>query len=217
MSVLSGPGPLARRQAIRLLVGASGAAWLAGCVTPLRTGVALPVVAPDAPWPQRRALLQQLGGFSLRGRIAVAAGESGLSASLRWVQAGSRGELEFDGPLGIGGLRVIARGDQLSLTTARGERFDGAAARARLEQQLGFELPLASLRYWVLGVPDPSIDVEQERLAADAPRLEALTQAGWQVVYRAYATDAAGLPRRVDAARGPARLRLLVQEWADRP
>jgi outer membrane lipoprotein LolB len=109
---------------------------------------------------------------------------------------------------------VVARDGDLTLTNARGQRLDGAAARADLERQLGFELPLASLRYWVLGVPDPAVGVDEERLSPDAPRLEALGQAGWQVAYRAYAGDAAGLPRRIDAVRGLARLRLLVEQWA---
>ncbi len=214
MSPKAGPARPARRRALELLAGASGAAWLAGCVTPLRPVAVLPGFPPDVGWPERRAVLQRLAGFSLRGRIAVAAGDAGFSASLRWVQAGSRGELEFDGPLGIGGLRVVARDGDLTLTNARGQRLDGAAARADLERQLGFELPLASLRYWVLGVPDPAVGVDEERLSPDAPRLEALGQAGWQVAYRAYAGDAAGLPRRIDAVRGLARLRLLVEQWA---
>lgn len=212
----AGPAQPARRRFVALLAVSSAPAWLAGCVSLPRAVGNLPSFAPDTGWAERRSVLQQLDGFSLRGRIAIAAGESGASATMRWVQAGARGEIEFDGPLGIGGLRVVARGEQLSVTNARGERRDGAAARADLERQLGFELPLASLRYWVLGVPDPSRDVDEERLADDAPRLEALSQAGWQVAYRAY-TGAAGLPRRIDAARGAARLRLLVEEWAGQP
>lgn len=213
MRTQAGSARPVRRRALRGLATAAAAVWLAGCAA-LPRGPALPVLAADAGWPERRAALQQLAGFSLRGRIAVAAGDAGFSASLRWVQSGARGELEFDGPLGIGGLRIVARGAELALTNARGERLDGAAARADLERQLGFELPLASLRYWVLGVPDPAAAPGEERVAADAPRLEALSQGGWQVAYRAYAGDAAGLPRRIDAVRGGARLRLLVEDWA---
>ncbi|NCA24260.1 MAG: hypothetical protein EBS91_06570 [Betaproteobacteria bacterium] len=51
--------------------------------------------------------------------------------------------------------------------------FDGGASndasRAALEQQLGFTLPVESLRYWMLGVPDPHSLVE-ERIATDAIR-----------------------------------------------
>lgn len=216
MRKLADPALPARRRVVALLASLPAAAWLSGCVATSRFASQLPAFVPGTAWPERRSVLQQLAGFSLRGRIAVAAGESGLSASLRWAQAGPRGELEFDGPLGIGGLRVVARGAELSLTNARGDRLDGDAARAALEQQLGFELPLGSLRYWVLGVPDPSVDVDEERLSTDAARLEVLRQAGWQVAYPAYAPGAAGavgLPRRIDATRGAARLRLLVEEW----
>ena len=38
---------------------------------------------------------------------------------------------------------------------AAGQPLDGEAARAELERRLGAQLPLAELRYWMLGVPAP--------------------------------------------------------------
>ena len=191
-------------------------ALLAGCASLIPAPVP-PVYAAQS-WPERRAALQRRADFALRGRVAVAAGDTGFSAALRWAQSGHRADLELDGPLGMGGLRILAAGDEFSLTTSQGERFDGAAARAGLEQRLGFTLPIESLRYWVLGVPDPAGPAE-ERIAADGPRLEGLEQGGWRVDYRAYATrgtrsGGAGLPRRVDVSRSDARVRLLIEAWS---
>ena len=154
--------------------------------------------------------------FGQRERFAidrtVAAGDTGFSAALRWAQSGQRADLELDGPLGMGGLRILASGDEFSLTTSQGERLDGAEARA------GFALPLESLRYWVLGVPDPAGPAE-ERIAADESRLDGLEQGGWRIDYPAYATrgtrsESAGLPRRVDVSRSDARVRLLIEAWS---
>ena len=177
-----------------------------------------PGPAPGAEsWPQRREALQRRVAFALRGRVAVATGDTGFSAALRWAQSGRRADLELDGPLGMGGLRILASGDEFSLTTSQGERFAGAEARAGLEQRLGFALPLESLRYWVLGVPDPAAPAE-ERIAPDAPRLEGLSQGGWQIDYPAYVAGGArgkgaGLPRRVNVSRQDARVRLLIDDW----
>ena len=63
--------------------------------------------------------------------------------------------LALDGPLGIGGLRVALEGEELEIATSRGEKLDGDAARAELERRLGFALPLAELRWWLLGIPAP--------------------------------------------------------------
>jgi outer membrane lipoprotein LolB len=184
---------------------------LAGCA-PLvtrTTGTA----APTPSWAERRDQLQGLTGFALRGRVAVAAGEQGFNAALRWQQAGDRAEIALDGPFGIGGLRVAVNGPALALTTGRGQRLDGAAARGELERELGFELPLDALRYWLLGVPSPGQPAE-ERLEDGMPRLAGLSQDGWRIEYPDYVQTADGdRPRRLTATRGAARLRLVVESW----
>lgn len=198
------------------LLAALAAWWLAGCAS-LGTPVPIPgsVTAVPPDWPARRAWLQHEAGFDLRGRVAVAAGDEGFSAGLRWRQRDTEARIELDGPFGVGGLRLLARGEDLQLTTARGERLDGEAARAELERRLGFALPLAALRFWVRGVPDPAAPAS-ETLAPDAPRLAALEQLGWRIDYPAYA-DAPGaalaLPRRLTAARESTRLRMVIESW----
>jgi len=183
--------------------------------TSLPTTPSVPSAAP-LDWPSRRAELQAQADFTLKGRLAVAAGDEGFSAGLRWQQRDRDALIELDGPFGVGGLRLQARGDALQLTTSRGERLDGEAARVELERRLGFPLPLESLRYWVRGVPDPARPAE-ERLATDAPRLAGLSQDGWSIDYTAYLEQpaAGALPRRLSAVREGTRLRLVIEDWSD--
>ena len=139
----------------------------------------------------------------------------GFSGTLRYQQQARRADLALDGPLGIGGMRVALDGEQLSITTSGGEHLDGAAARAELEQRLGFELPLAELRWWLLGIPAPG---EVEPSTQDAgqrrdPRLPAERLAREHRDARAgpgLLAAASALHRR---ARGRA-LKLLVEQLA---
>lgn len=194
-----------RSSALRL--GAALLAVLAGCRT-------LPPAPPaGASWEVRRPQLQSLQHFELRGRVAVAAGGEGFNASLRWTQEGNRSQVTLGGPLGVGGAQLTASGDDLTVITSRGERIESAAAHAELAARLGFDPPLSSLRYWVLGVPDPgqpaseSLDPAQQRLAA-------LTQDGWQVEYQSYsAASGETLPARMTLQRDAVRVRLLVDDW----
>ena len=131
----------------------------------------------------------------------MARGDDGFSGALRWVQSGSKARLELDGPLGVGGARY-----DLDPAT-----LDGAA----LGQALGVPVPVASLRYWLLGVPDPALAAE-ESLEAGTARLAALRQAGWSVVYARYAPvpgTRLELPQRIEVTREGVRLRLLVEGW----
>ena len=183
---------------------------LAGC----KTAPPAAVVGPgaDAPWPEQRAALQNLDHYGLNGRVAVAANGQGFSASLRYQQLPRGSNLALDGPLGIGGLRVVLDGHDLEIATSRGEKLDGEAARSELERRLGFALPLAELRWWLLGIPAPGdASVNQDNGGGE---IRGFTQSGWQVSIN---TRAAGLgfslPQRLTVEREGARLKLLVERW----
>jgi outer membrane lipoprotein LolB len=182
-------------------------AVIAGCRT------IAPTLPPSASWETRRPQLQAREHFQLKGRVAVAAGNEGFNASLRWTQDGQRSQLTLEGPLGVGGARVTASGNDLTLVTSHGEVVDSEAARAALTERLGFDPPFTSLRYWVLGVPDPA-QPATESLDNAQQRLTALTQDGWQVDYQSY-TSANGepLPARLTLRRDAVRVRLLVDDW----
>jgi len=178
-------------------------ALISGCASLLGT-TALPVMLPSD-WASRRGALQSWPRFELRGRVAVASGEEGFTASLRWAQREAASKIELDGPLGVGGLRLEFNHGRLA----------DEIARADLERRLGFSLPVDSLRYWMLGVPDPAHSA-LERVADGHPRLESLQQQGWTVVFPAYAKVSGvnyELPQRIEATREGLRLRLLVDTW----
>ena len=195
-----------RTSALRLSAALT-LAVIAGCRT------IAPTPPPSASWEQRRPQLQARAHFQLKGRVAVAAGNEGFDASLRWTQDGERSQLTLEGPLGVGGARVTASGDDLTLVTSRGEVVDSAAAHAALAERLGFDPPFASLRYWVLGVPDPA-QPATESLDPAQQRLTALTQDGWRVDYQSYTSaDGEPLPARLTLRRDAVRVRLLVDDW----
>lgn len=179
---------------------------LAGCQT-------VPVVpAPAIAWSVRRPALQALDRYGLDGRVAVAVGNQGFNAALRWTQSDAVTSLSLTGPLGAGGVEVTADGNDLRVVASNGKRLDDAAARAELESKLGFEPPLTSLRYWILGVPDPataaSVQLDSQQ------RLARLTQDGWQIDYTAYMpVGAQWLPKLLTLRRADVRVRMVVDGW----
>jgi outer membrane lipoprotein LolB len=190
-------------------------ALLAGC----RTRPPDVIVGPgaDAPWPQQREALARLERYGLDGRVAVAANGQGFSATLRYAQKPRTANFSLEGPLGIGGLRVDIEGEDLEIATSRGERLDGAEARAELERRLGFVLPLMELRWWLLGVPAPG----DASIIADetSGEIREFSQSGWRVSIETRAPGLGfALPRRLTAQRMEgsgqgARLKLLVERW----
>ena len=105
------------------------------------------MVAPEkvlADWPARRAQLQMRAQFTAQGRIGVVAGSDGFNGHLRWIQDGTRSTVSLDGPLGVGGVRIVNDAGALTVTNPSGRsarqpgraRRTGAAPgfRAALEQ-----------------------------------------------------------------------------------
>ena len=103
-------------------------------------------------------------------------------------------------------------GTTLQMTASDGTLLDGAAAHAELVRVFGFEPPLASLRYWLLGVPDPAAEASETLDATQ--RLQNLQQLDWQIAYGDYVPEAGfWLPQRVSLQRGALRLKLIVTRW----
>ena len=100
--------------------------------------------------------------------------------------------------------------------TPAGLSLNGAPPSAevtqKLEERLGFELPLDNLRFWLLGIPNPAAPFDLTRNAQD--RVQHLAQAGWSIDYDQY-RPAGGdvLPARVVLSRADARVRIVVDRW----
>ena len=186
----------------KLLLLLTCCAALSACVTPR------PAIGPALPWDQRLIQLQHAGAWSLDGRAAVAVGTQGWQASLNWRQRGSDAVLHLSGPLGVGALVIEQTPAGLSLNGAP----PSAAVLAQLQERLGFDLPLSTLRFWLLGVPDPRSPFDLAR--NDQDRVRQLTQDGWSVAYDRYLPVAGdSLPTRLVLSRDTVKVKIAVDHW----
>jgi outer membrane lipoprotein LolB len=177
---------------------------LAGCAT-------MPP-QPPADWNRAKAERQQLERWHMKGRAAVATENDGWTASLAWNQEAARSELQLQGALGVGGVHVKSDGQGVEIETSKGEKINAVDATAALEQTIGIALPLGSLRYWLLGVPDPALPAVEE--LDDRGRLSRMEQDGWQATYDRYAyQNEAWLPGRLRLEKGAVRVRVIVEQW----
>jgi len=182
---------------------------LAGCcLIALSACVTTRPPQPASEWSMRAQTLQHANTWKLDGRAAVAAGTQGWQASLDWRQSNAASELHLSGPLGIG-AQVIRQ-------TPSGLSINGAppndAALSQLQERLGFALPIDELRFWLLGVPDPSSSFELTR--GDQDRAQHLAQEGWNIDYDRYMAVAGDvLPAHIVLTRGDVRVRIVVDHW----
>jgi outer membrane lipoprotein LolB len=182
-----------------------------GCAT--EKGLELPDISD---WDRRSAVLSQIDQFDFNGRIAVKAGDDGFNGKLRWYQESADFRATVSGPLGIGTVRIAGDGDIVRVTDKDGVTTVLADVEADLYVRYGWTIPVESLRYWALGIPDPRIPAETT--FGDAGELAALTQRGWTVTISRYREAGGGqpMPRLLNASNAETNVRLVIDRWVFR-
>lgn len=185
-------------------------ALITACAAP--GGVQLPELGD---WESRRHILSGVDEWEFAGRIGVRAGDEGFNGQLWWRQDGVVYRARISGPMGAG--TVFLNGDHRELTVTDG---DGGVteledAETELRQMYGWTIPVTSLRYWALGIPDPASPAETE--LGDDGRLRKLHQARWQVDITQYREGGGQLlPRRLNAVNDDVSVRLVIDKWVFR-
>jgi outer membrane lipoprotein LolB len=182
--------------------------WLALLVLSACQTVSRPPVAARS-WPERRAALHALGSYEFTGRVAVTGTGPGASAGLQWQQRGRSANVGLRAPLGLSGAEVHFDDRTISYRFSDGVTVQGERAVSALKELLGFDPPLASLRYWLIGVDDPALP--ESHVLDDRSRLAWLQQGDWRIDYQGY--QAQSLPQRLTLSRDALRVRIVVQEW----
>ena len=107
-------------------------------------------------WESRQRILTDTTRWEFSGRIGVSAANEGFNGKIWWWQRDQYYRARISGPLGVGSILVDGDGDGATVTDEEGEVTKMADAEMELRQRYGWTIPLSSLRFWVLGVPDPA-------------------------------------------------------------
>jgi len=182
-------------------------ALIAGCATP--RSALLPEI--DS-WATRMAVLAGLDEWEFSGRIAVKTEAEGFNGKLRWTQDEDRFSATVSGPLSIGKVRIEGDDRSAVMTDKDGVRTELEDAELELRYRYGWTIPIESLRFWALGIPDPSAPAETELNASG--QLQSLRQRDWSVSISRY-DDGGGqlMPKMLTAENSDTRVRLVIDHW----
>ena len=200
----------------------AAAALLTACVTqPVRE--ALPPAqsaAAEARQIAREDALQRQPAWSLQGRIAVSNGRNGGSGRIDWIQQGRQYDVSLSAPVTRQSWRLVGDASAARLEGLEGGTREGPDAAMLLRDATGWDIPVMALADWVRGVRAPGGGTANATYGLDG-RLLRLEQGGWSIDYHwpLPGSDIAvnalqTLPARLDARRGAASVRLIVDQWA---
>lgn len=198
------------RQATSPLLAALLVCALAACgtVRPLDEEQA----ARQPLYEQRLARLGPLEDWTLEGRLAVSDDRDGGSGYLNWRQESGTSRMDFHGALGRGAWRLEAGPHGAELEFADGRVFRADSIDALLRSQVGWQVPVDELSWWIRGLAAPG---KVERNALDeAGRLSRLEQFGWTIEYGRYgAVGGETMPVKLTARQAGRSVKLAVRKW----
>ncbi|MGQ4660056.1 lipoprotein insertase outer membrane protein LolB [Lysobacter sp. F6437] len=198
--------------ALALLLGACTPAPVRPDLTAAQIAVA------EAAQVQREQDLRMRRDWSLVGRIAVSNRGKGGSGRIEWSQHGAQYEVALSAPVTRQGWRLSGDAGHALLEGLEGGPRTGPDARLLLLEATGWDIPVQALAEWIRGARARSLG--PARIQYDANGLPwSIEQGGWLIEYQWPQPDPATpagttpLPARLDATRGEASVKLLVDEW----
>ncbi|WP_191485721.1 lipoprotein insertase outer membrane protein LolB [Pseudomonas sp. FEN] len=166
-------------------------------------------------WAKHKQQLSSLDGWQINGKVGIRAPKDSGSGTLFWLQRQDYYDIRLSGPLGRGAARLTGRPGQVTLEVANQGRYAATSPEALLQEQLGWELPVSHLVWWIRGLPAPD---SKSRLNLDNDsRLATLEQDGWQVEYLSYSQqNGYWLPERVKLHGRDLDVTLVIKDWQPR-
>lgn len=193
---------------MRLALAALALLFVGGCAA-TRPSVDLPDISD---WEVRKSVLSSIRDWEFKGRIAVKTGDEGFNGKFDWTQTGDDFYATVGGPLGIGTVIIQGNDNVIELTDNDGVKTVLIDPEAELYRRYGWTIPVSSLRYWALGIPDPSQPAQTQ--FDDAGRLIHLEQSRWRVTITRYREGAGQqLPRTLTASNPDTRVRMVIDRW----
>jgi outer membrane lipoprotein LolB len=169
---------------------------------------------------ERQATLAGIDNWSLDGRLAVSDGKDGGSGTLRWRQSAAETKMDFHGAFGRGAWRLRADQSGAMLERADGRIFRKLTINDLASSQLGWEIPVDALSWWVRGLAAPEEGAAFP--SSNAPRVEPddaglprlLRQHGWTIEFDRYRpVGSVTLPFKLTARRDGHSVKLVVRQW----
>lgn len=188
------------------------AALLVGCST--RQAAPVNNAASEFAYQQRSVELAALTAWDLSGKLSLDDGRDGGSGKLGWQVRPLFDQLDFHGALGKGAWRLVIDEHGAELQKADGTISRAPGIEELVLEEVGWSIPVDSLRWWVLGLAAPGSYARRD--LDEGGHMLDLKQHGWDISFDRYRTfDNHEIPGKLVATRGERRVKFAVLDWAE--
>ncbi|HYE34843.1 lipoprotein insertase outer membrane protein LolB [Methylocaldum sp.] len=153
-----------------------------------------------------------LKAWRLEGRIGVQTTHDAWHANLFWEHDADQDRLRVSGPFSQGMVSIILQKDLIYVNGGGGIAEFSRDPDAMLKDRLGFAVPLSSLRYWVMGLPDPN--QSHTPVYEESGSSRGFQQSGWTLRFERYVNVGDRIMPQKMAIQGPeVKLKLIADSW----
>lgn len=178
-------------------------ALLVGCASVRKEPPAVPAV---------EKALYSFTAWRMEGRIGVQTGEDAWQANLFWEHDAAQDRLRVSGPLSQGMVSIVLQKDLIYINEGNGVTELSRDPEAMLKERLGFAVPLSSLRYWILGAPDPGSP--HTPFHAGDGSSQGFRQSGWTIRLEHFMTvQERMLPQKMVVQGSGVKLKIVADSW----
>lgn len=164
-------------------------------------------------WEEHQSMLKKYLNWELSGKVGIRTNENSQSASLIWLQEQQHYQIDIHGPWGQGGASITGMPGDVTVNVSGGEQFKGSNPEFILYNELGWELPINDIYWWIRGLPSPETPYTH---SLENNRLKSLQQRGWDIQYIRYNSLTPALPNKVRLTRNELKITVVVNSWIKR-
>jgi outer membrane lipoprotein LolB len=153
-----------------------------------------------------REHLYKLEQWTFEGRLALTGKNDSWQASINWGHRPDDEKIKLSGPLGQGATVIQLTGDLVTIDRGDDQVQSSTHPEEFINHQLGMFVPVHSLRYWVVGLPEPT--------SAFIETATGFKQAGWFIEYKQMQpVDDQSMPRKITVTNEQVKLKLIIDQW----
>jgi outer membrane lipoprotein LolB len=179
-----------------------------GCCALLLSGCSFFQVEPPTVAYSKTATLPlyKLEQWTLEGRLSITGRNDSWTANIDWQHKPDNEQIKLSGPLGQGATLIQLTKGMVTIDRGDGKPQSSNQPEAFINQQLGMFVPVQSLRYWVIGLPEPNSNFVETATG--------FKQAGWLIEYKQMQNVKMNtLPYKLNVTNEQVKLKLIVDQW----
>lgn len=172
-----------------------------------------PAVNADLAWEKRKSFLYQHPEWVAHLSLVGVTEQEKFKTRIIWEQQRDGYQIKLRDFIGRTVALIEGSSDKVVVKTSKGERYEDQNAETLIYGLFGLRIPVAGMRYWLRGVPQPNAEYIDLLLRADG-LAQNMRQSGWQLSYQNYADqEPVSLPTRAVFEYEDLALTVNVARW----